>query len=357
VTTLGIVIVGTGFGCLTHVPAFRAAGFEIRALVGRDRVKTAERAAFLGVPQGLISLDEALALPGVDAVSIATPPATHAALVEQVVSAGRHVVCEKPFGTDAAEARAMLEAAERAGVVHLVGTEFRYATGQALLRRIIRAGAIGEPRMATFMLHIPLLADPTGELPGWWSSAASGGGWLGAQGSHVIDQIRTTLGEIEGVSATLDRLSDRPGMTAEDSFTVHFRTAGASGVVQSTSAAWGRLLITTRISGTAGSAWLNGDEVWLADATGTRQVEVPEELRNPAPVPPPAELLHTAYDMLHFTGMDLAPYTRLAGDLRAGILGEPGSGTAATFADGLATREVLDAIRRSAADRSWVALE
>ena len=42
--SLGVAVVGTGFGCLTHVRALRAAGFDVQALVGRDPVKTAARA-------------------------------------------------------------------------------------------------------------------------------------------------------------------------------------------------------------------------------------------------------------------------------------------------------------------------
>ena len=53
--------------------------------------------------------------------------------------------------------------AESAEVVHLIGCEFRFAPGQALLARVVRSGAVGEARLATFLLHIPLLADP--DLP------------------------------------------------------------------------------------------------------------------------------------------------------------------------------------------------
>ena len=57
----GAVVIGTGFGCITHVRALRAAGFEVVALVGRDEDKTARRAGLLGVPVSLSSVDEALA--------------------------------------------------------------------------------------------------------------------------------------------------------------------------------------------------------------------------------------------------------------------------------------------------------
>src|SRR5437588_12463889 len=84
----GVVVVGTSFGCLTHVRALRAAGFEVHALVGRDPEKTAERAKRFEVPNALTSLVEALELPGVDAVTVATPPHTHASIVLDAVAAG-----------------------------------------------------------------------------------------------------------------------------------------------------------------------------------------------------------------------------------------------------------------------------
>src|SRR5258708_7083773 len=126
----GAVVVGTGFGCFTHVPALRAAGFDVRALVGRDPAKTALRAEAVGVPHPCTSLGEALALADVDAVTIATPPDTHGGLVLDALAAGKHVLCEKPFARDAAEAGLLFAAAQRAGVVHLLGTEFRFDTGQ-----------------------------------------------------------------------------------------------------------------------------------------------------------------------------------------------------------------------------------
>ena len=109
----------------------RAAGFTVEALVGRDPQRSQRRADWLGVARGLTSLDEALAIPGVEAVTIATPPAAHADVAIRVAEAGRHVLCEKPFALDAGEARAMLDAAEHAGVTHLVGHEFRWATEEA----------------------------------------------------------------------------------------------------------------------------------------------------------------------------------------------------------------------------------
>jgi predicted dehydrogenase len=336
------------------VRALRAAGFDVRALVGRNPERTEERARRFEIPLASTSLGDALA--AVDAVTIATPPHAHAPIALEAIAAGKHVLCEKPFARDAAEARKLLDAAEAAGVVHLVGTEFRWATAQALTARVVADGAIGEPRLATFLLHIPLLADPGAEVPSWWSDAAEGGGWLGAHAAHVVDQIRVTLGEFDGVSAALPLASDRAA-SAEDTYTVHFRLrSGCVGVAQSTAADWGPMLVATRIGGTRGTVWIDGDTVWVADRSGARQVPVPDDLRLAPPDPPPADLLVTAYDLLHSTGIDLAPYTRLAETFRDLIEERPvpADPTPATFADGVADMAVLDAIRHSAAECSWV---
>src|ERR687887_242741 len=97
----GAVVVGTGFGCLTHVRALRAAGFEVIGLVGRDPDKTAQRAKRCEIAHALTSVEEAVRPPGVEAVTIATPPRTHAPLAHHAIAAGKHVVCEKPFAWDA----------------------------------------------------------------------------------------------------------------------------------------------------------------------------------------------------------------------------------------------------------------
>jgi predicted dehydrogenase len=293
----------------------------------------------------------------VRAVTVATPPHTHAELVLEAVAAGRHVLCEKPFAKDAAEARRLLQAAEDAGVVHLLGCEFRWAAGQALLSRVVRAGDIGTPRLATLLLHIPLLASPGAEVPDWWSDRAQGGGWLGAHAAHAVDQVRTTLGEFAGVSAALPVPADR-AWSAEDTYSVRFRLhSGVDGVLQSSASDWGPIAAMTRIVGQDGTVWAEGDTVRVADRTGTRVVEIPPDLETGPPDPPPSDLLVTAYDWLHSTGIDMGPWVRMASVFRDRILDRPVAAdpAPATFADGVASMEVLDAIRASAAGGGrWV---
>ncbi len=338
-----VAVIGTGFGARVHVPALRAAGFDVVALVGTDADRTARRAVRVGVPEATTDLVRVLT--EVDAVTIATPPATHRQLAVLAARAGRHVWCEKPFALNATEARDMVATAERAGVVALVGHEFRWAEDRAVLGRAIADGLIGTPRLATLVASVPLLADPEARMPAWWFDPAMGGGWLGASGSHVVDQIRVWLGEFAAVAASLGRVGART-MAVEDTFTIKATLRNDCQVVlQQTAGAWGAPTGLTRVAGERGTLSIEDGCVWFADATGTRALPVAEDLRLPEGPARSDDPTHA------FTHLELGPETRLAEAFRRSI--ETGIAEAPvpvpTFADGLAAMQVLDAVRFSAA--------
>ena len=345
------VVVGTGFGCRVHVPALRAVGFDVVALVGTDLAKTTRRAERCDVPHACSSLADALALGSIDAVTIASPPDCHARHAIEALDAGAHVICEKPFAMDAAEASAMLAAAQRAGTTHLVGHEFRWAPDRATVGRAIASGAIGTPRLVTLVQHVALAAAVEAPVPAWWFDPEHGGGWLGASGSHVIDQVRTWLDDdFERVSATLPMVSARDATThAADSFSLRATTCrGVEVVMQQTAAAWGVPHGVSCVAGTAGTIWLDPTRgVVLADEDGVRTLEVPSDLRIDAEA--------ESDDPRHrYTHLELGPYTRLCRVLRRAVDGEDVGTIEAevpipTFADGLAEMRVIDAVRRSAA--------
>lgn len=350
-TTLTAIVVGTGFGCRIQVPALRAAGFDVVALVGNDPKRTSERARSNGVPCAFVDLDRAIRETGAQLVAVATPPHTHAELVRVAIAHGCHVVCEKPFAANATEAREMLRAADEAGIVAVIGHEFRWSPERAMLKRVIEQGRIGEPRLANFTALSPYLLHPGLDMPDWWFDRANGGGWLGAAGSHLFDWIRELLGDIDAVSATLLSLCGQEG-GADDSYALRFRTtAGAEGVVQQSAAAWGDALDVVRIVGSRGAVWLDGTELRLADVDGTRTVPIDIDLALP-PLPPVSTDPRQAgakWQML--TKVELPAYLRLCQGLHAAIMGDASVDDLKlpSFADGLACMEVLDAIRRSAA--------
>lgn len=340
------VVVGTGFGCRVHVPGLRAAGIEVAALVGTRPDKLARKAQEASVGAHYTDLAQAIRETGTNLVTVATTPATHAALSHVAIEHGCHVLCEKPFAFDAAEGRALLDAANKAGVVHMVNHEFRWLPERALMGRVMAEGQIGEPRFLVIDQFIPFCADPEARLPRWWFDPASGGGWLGAGGSHIIDQIRAWLGEFASISANLMTVSDRQDV-ADDSYSARFRMAsGVEGSLQQTAGAWGPSASMWRCAGSKGTVWIEAGKVMLADRAGTREVPLPDDLR--LPPPPPADDPNGANRLSHF---EMGPFTRLAEALRDRILGVAASSAvkAPTFEDGLASMRVLDAIRASAA--------
>jgi predicted dehydrogenase len=345
------------------VGALRDAGFDVVALVGRDADKAKSRAEKLGIPHGLNDLDEALHLDGTSVVTVATPPHTHADVSLAAIAAGKHVVCEKPFALNLAQARQVLAAARDAGIIHLMGNEHRFRTTQESLRRVVTSGTIGEPRQAVILRQWASLVDPSVELPGWWESADEGGGWLGALGSHTIDQIRTTLGEFEAVSATVETLSPRPAMTADDTYTVQFRLANSCiGILHSSCAVAGPPIPITKIGGTGGAAWADDDAVWTDTGQGPQRVPDPEDMPRLPPQPPDPEFLPPyAIDTgWHTSGLDRITFARLYRHLHARLRRTPTSDnpSAATFADGAATQAILDAIRLSSKNEArWIPVE
>ncbi len=267
------------------------------------------------------------------------------------------MLCEKPFARDRVEAETVLAAAERAGVVHLLGTEFRFDAGQALLAGAVHDGLVGSPRLAVWLMHVPLLADAEADVPAWWADVAQGGGWLGAHGSQLIDQIRATLGDFDGVSATLVQVVDR-AVTADDGFVVHFRMCnGCVGTLQSTAADRG-VVVETRVTGSTGTAWIDGvgATVTVADHSGSRVLPVPDALAPMTAPPLPDGAATTTYERMTTFGVEYGPFVRLATVFRERILGnDPPGPRPATFRDGVAQMAVLDAVRASAADGGvWV---
>ena len=324
--------------------------------MGRDPEKTRERAERADIPIAATSLDDALQRANPDLVVVATPPHSHADLVIEAVSRGKHVLCEKPFARNLTQARAMLSAAQAQGIVHYMGTEHRWDTGQALLTQAIRSGLIGDARMITLILQVPLLYDAATEVPHWWGDCDQGGGWLGAYGSHQIDFLNLAFAGISGLSASLETLSDHD-WSADDSFSMHFEThCGAHGIMQSSVATLGAPLIQTRVMGSAGALEMTGDQVFIIDGHGRRELKPAEDLINAPPIPADAVLMNTAYDRLHAGGSDLSPFTKLYQTMRADLneQARPYQIEPGTFADGVAMQRVLDAARLSARERCWV---
>jgi predicted dehydrogenase len=317
--TVGIGVIGRGFGQRIVAPVFSETdGCEVIGVVS-PRDDDAVR--------GLVARDD------IDLVAVHSPPFCHRDLVLGALAAGKAVLCDKPFGTREADAIAMDDAALDAGAVALLNFEFRHHPGRVRLRELVRDGAVGTVE------HVQWTAFAAGSrVPlrwyGWLFDAARGGGWIGAWGSHAIDFLRWTFGDITDAAAdlqiTVPERPDREGelhtCTAEDGFTAWMHTAaGATVTVDTTYAARANVPARITVLGSDGALESVGDgRITLRTDAGSEMVftyDPPREDPHLVPMRAWAEVVRDA--------------------VRDGKVpdGEP------TFADGLACARVMDQLR------------
>ncbi len=135
-----------GFGRSWATLARDAEGVDLVAVADPDPAARDHAMDNLGLPPGAAypSLDGALAAVPADAVLVATPPETHRAVATAALAAGRHVLLEKPLATTLADARALVETADRAGRTLMVSQNYRFRRPARAVQRLVAEGAIGD---------------------------------------------------------------------------------------------------------------------------------------------------------------------------------------------------------------------
>jgi phthalate 4,5-cis-dihydrodiol dehydrogenase len=186
-----IGIVGLGAAGRAFIPAILAhPGLKLAAVAEPVAEVRASVAGELGVT-GYGSVQAMLGHPGLDAVYVASPTDLHPEHVALACAAKKHVLVEKPMAVQLEQARAMIAASERAGVVLVVGHSHSYDLPIQRMREIIAGGTLGRVRMVntwcyTDWIYRPRRAD---EL-----DTSQGGGVTYRQGSHQFDILRLLCG-------------------------------------------------------------------------------------------------------------------------------------------------------------------
>ena len=169
----------------------------------------------------------------------AGPNAVHAEPTIAAARAGKHLLCEKPLGLTAGESYEMWQEAERAGVAHLCGFNYRFVPAVRLARELLEAGELGEVVhfRARYLQSWGWDADPA-----LWrfDPGQAGSGAIGDLGAHIVDIARYLGGEIVSVSARVRTIV--PGREVDDQFvaTVEFES-GMIGTLEASRLARGRL--------------------------------------------------------------------------------------------------------------------
>src|SRR5213080_4382910 len=170
-------------------PARRVPEATVLAVAARDPERARRFAARHGIPRVHQSYDALLADPEIDAVYNPLPNALHAPWTIRALAAGKHVLCEKPFAANAAEAEEMARAAERAGRVLVEAFHWRYHPLFARVRAILDAGEIGQVRHleAHFCIPLPLPNDIR------WRKDLAGGALMDT-GCYTVSVLRHLAG-------------------------------------------------------------------------------------------------------------------------------------------------------------------
>jgi predicted dehydrogenase len=265
-----LLILGTGGMAKNHADGFAAIpGVSIVAGIDTRPEQLAAFRQAHGIPQGFASVQEALDWGGFDAVTNVTPDAAHHPTTMPFLAVGKHVLCEKPLATRAADAEAMAAAAAAAGVVNMVNLTYRNVPALQKAAGMVRDGAIGPIRHFEASYLQSWLTQPAwghwDREPQWlWrlSTAHGSKGVLGDVGIHILDFATFVAGaEAAAVSCLLQTFDKAPEgrigdyvLDANDSATMQVRLAnGALGTVAATRFATGHLNdLRLRLYGLAG---------------------------------------------------------------------------------------------------------
>ncbi len=195
-TSLGVAVIGAGMAGKAHAAAYRAASTvyapvlpEIRLVAIGDSfeplgVETAKR---FGFERHVVDWRDIAAADDIDVVSVVVANSLHREIVEGLLAAGKHVLCEKPLSDTIADARAMAEAARSAeaqGLVARIGFSYLLSPGIAFMRQLIDDGRLGDLLHFSGRYWTDYGCRPDAPIS-WRYQGPQGSGALGDIGSHV----------------------------------------------------------------------------------------------------------------------------------------------------------------------------
>nr|WP_201470340.1 Gfo/Idh/MocA family oxidoreductase [Microbacterium hydrocarbonoxydans] len=357
-TGLGTIrtgILGGGFMARVHRTAARDAGGELRAVATRSASGGRVAAEELGAARAEADAVALIVADDIDVVHICTPNATHAELALSALAAGKHVICEKPLATRAADARRLADLAVAHGRVAAVPFVYRYHPMVREARARVAQGDVGELLTldCSYLQDWMLLATDDD----WRVRSASGGASRAFAdiGSHLCDLIEFVVGQrIRSLSARSRRVFDERGGRAVDTEDI------VAILIETESGALGTLLISQMAAGRKNALTL--------ELHGTRQTlrfeqERPEELwigmrdesrlllRDPATATPDSARLQRVPSG-HAMGYQDA-FNGFIADVYAAIGGARPDGLP-TFEDGFRSAVLTEAVLASAAaDGVW----
>lgn len=218
---IGVGMLGYAFMGKAHANAFRKIPYMMYpppaipvmvAVAGRNAEAVAEAARRYGYARHYTRWQELIDDPDVQLFDNGGPNDTHAEPCIAAAAAGKHILCEKPLGRTAEESRAMLDAADKAGIRHMVAFNYRFVPAVRQIRQLIDSGALG--RIYHWRaVYLQEWIMPHFGTPKIWrlDKSVAGSGALGDLGAHIIDLAHYLVGDMKSISAlTRTFIAERP---------------------------------------------------------------------------------------------------------------------------------------------------
>ena len=262
-TSCRVAIIGCGVIAPTHAECFqREANADVRWACDTVESRAQALAQKFSIPRVTTRLEEVLADPEVDAISICTPHADHASIAIAALDAGKHVLCEKALAPTHAHMDAMLAAGDRHPDRVFSGVfQHRFDRRHQVLKRLVESGAFGD--MLTAGMHMRCYRSKAYYRADAWRGTwdREGGSVLINQAIHTVDILAWICGGVASLCGTYDNQTHADTIETEDVAvaTLRFRN-GALGTIEATSSSpldWENTLF---VHGTAGSLELRNQQ-------------------------------------------------------------------------------------------------
>lgn len=256
---IGVGMLGYAFMGRAHTNAFKTLSYiwdpppalpKLVGIAGRDEAAVQHAARRYGYERAYTDWQDLVDDDAVQLLDNGGPNHRHAEPSIAAAEAGKHVLCEKPLARSADEAKAMWDAAERGGVKHMTGFNYRFVPALRQARDLIGSGALGRIYHFRARYLQESLVSPDHPMTWRHERETAGSGALGDLGAHVIDLARFLVGEITRVGAlTRTFTAERPWadgsgtgrVSVDDAFSAAIEfDGGAIGTLEASRVASGR---------------------------------------------------------------------------------------------------------------------
>ena len=362
--SLNIAIIGHRFMGRAHSNGWLQAPrfFELNArpilkvACGRDEDATQAFAENWGWQETESDWQKVVARDDIDIIDIATPTHLHHDMAIAAAQNGKHIFCEKPFCLDTTQAESMLEAADKAGIVHYLNHNYRRCPAIRLAKKLIDEGKLGRLYHWRGTYQQDWLADPQTPMRWQLRHEFAGGGPHIDLGSHSVDLARYLMGEIATVSCLkANFVPERPDPDGNGTGEVNVDDAslmnvefesGAVGSFECTRYASGRKNHNQfEINGSEGSIIFDLEKMNELQFFSRSGPSTEQGFRTILATDPEHDYVGNWWPPGHIIGYEHA-FVHAAADFINAVSGD---GTISPdFTDGLRCMQVLDAASRSA---------